>query len=71
MAKEPSVERVIVHCAGLGRIDLTAAQGIARIAEQAKVAGLSMEIREAPEHAYRVLEAVGLESIQYPDPNGD
>jgi len=55
----------------LGRIDLTAAQGIARIAEQAQVAGLKMEIREAPEHAYRVLQAVGLESIQHPIPNGD
>ena len=71
LAQEPDVERVVVHCAGLGRIDLTAAQGIARIAEQAKVAGLTMEIRGAPEHAYRVLEAVGLESIQNPDPNGD
>ena len=39
------------------------AQGIARIAEQAKMAGLKMEIRGVPEHAYRVLEAVGLEPM--------
>jgi SulP family sulfate permease len=71
LAKEPGVQRIIVHCGGLGRIDLTAAQGIARIAEQAQVAGLKMEIREVPEHAYRVLQAVGLESIQHPIPNGD
>ena len=71
LAQEPGVKRIIVHCAGLGRIDLTAAQGIARIAEQAQVAGLEMEIREAPEHAYRVLQAVGLESRQRPNPNGD
>ena len=71
LAQEPNVKRIVVHCAGLGRIDLTAAQGIARIAEQAQVAGLEMEIREAPEHAYRVLQAVGLESIQHPNPNGN
>ena len=71
LAQEPNVKRIIVHCAGLGRIDLTAAQGIARIAEQAQVAGLEMEIRGAPEHAYRVLQAVGLESIQDPNPNGN
>jgi len=71
LAQEPNVKRIIVHCAGLGRIDLTAAQGIARIAEQAQVAGLEMEIRGAPEHAYRVLQAVGLESIQHPNPNGN
>jgi SulP family sulfate permease len=63
LAEKPDVQRIIVHCDGLGRIDLTAAQGIARIAEQAKVAGLKMEIRGVPEHAYRVLEAVGLEPM--------
>ncbi len=71
LAQEPNVKRIVVHCAGLGRIDLTAAQGIARIAEQAQVAGLEMEIKGAPEHAYRVLQAVGLESIQHPNPNGN
>ncbi|HIB08877.1 MAG TPA: SulP family inorganic anion transporter [Gemmatimonadetes bacterium] len=63
LAEKPDVQRIIVHCDGLGRIDLTAAQGIARIAEQAKMAGLKMEIRGVPEHAYRVLEAVGLEPM--------
>jgi len=61
LAEEPDVTRVVVHCGGLGRIDLTGAYGLAEMLEQVRRAGLNMELEGVPEHARRVLESVGIE----------
>ena len=60
LAEEPDVKKVVIHCGGLGRIDLTAAYGLAHMAEQAEAAGLELEVRDVPEHAKRVMEAAGV-----------
>jgi sulfate permease, SulP family len=61
LADEPDVTRVVVHCGGLGRIDLTGAFGLADLREHVARAGLEMEIEGAPEHAMRALRAAGIE----------
>jgi sulfate permease, SulP family len=61
LAEEPDVTHVVVHCKGLGRIDLTGALGLAELLEQVTRAGLEMEIEGVPEHALRVLKSAGIE----------
>jgi SulP family sulfate permease len=61
LAEEPDVTRIVIRCGGLGRIDLTGAYTLAEMLEQAKGAGIEMTVEEVPEHASRVLLAIGLE----------
>ncbi|HSG09483.1 MAG TPA: SulP family inorganic anion transporter [Longimicrobiales bacterium] len=60
------VERVVIRCGGLGRIDFTGAQALAEMLDQLRGAGLTVELSEVPEHAYRVLDAVGVLSAPGP-----
>lgn len=63
LAEEPDVTRVIVRCGGLGRIDLSGAYALAEMVEQARRAGLEMTLEDVPDHATRLLRAVGLLDI--------
>jgi sulfate permease, SulP family len=60
LAEEPDVKRVVVRCAGLGRIDLSGAHTLAEMLEQARATGLEMTLQDVPAHATRILAAVGL-----------
>jgi anti-anti-sigma regulatory factor len=56
------VDRVVVRCAGLGRIDITGAYTLAEMLEQARRAGIDMTLEDVPGHARRLLSAVGIET---------
>jgi len=60
LAEEPDVKTVIIRCGGLGRIDLTGAYTLAEMLAQAERAGLDMRLEDVPDHAFRVLTAIGL-----------
>ena len=62
LAEEPDVDRVVVRCAGLGRIDITGAYTLAEMLEQARRAGIDMTLEDVPGHARRLLSAVGVET---------
>jgi len=60
LAEEPDVKTVVIRCGGLGRIDLTGAYTLAEMIEQAERAGLAVRLEDVPDHASRVLTAIGL-----------
>lgn len=60
LADEPDVRRVELQCGGLGRIDLTGAHTLREMVGHAKRAGIEIELVDVPEHARRVLTAVGV-----------
>jgi SulP family sulfate permease len=62
LAEEPDVRKVVIRCGGLGRIDLTGAYTLAEMLDQAAGAGIEIRLEEVPEHASRVLGAIGLGS---------
>lgn len=68
LAEEPDVTTVVVHCEGLGRIDLTGALGLADLREQVTRAGLQMSIEGVPEHARKALRSAGIEAGDGSDP---
>jgi SulP family sulfate permease len=68
LAEEPDVQAVIVRCGGLGRIDLTGAYGLKEMIEQVEGAGLGIRLEDVPEHARRVLEAIGVGTEGRPSP---
>jgi SulP family sulfate permease len=59
LGREPDVDRVVIKCAGLGRIDLTGAYVLAELLEHLTRAGVEVELTDVPEHAARVLSAAG------------
>jgi sulfate permease, SulP family len=59
LAEDADVARVVVHCGGLGRIDLTGAYGLAEMMEQVRRSGVEVTLEGVPAHARRVLSAVG------------
>lgn len=59
LAQEPDVSRVVLSCARLGRIDLTAAYTLAEMLDSLSEAGVVVEVRDVPQHARRVLNAIG------------
>ena len=67
VADQPEVRRVVLHCSGVGRIDLTAAYALADMRDQLRTAGMALEVVNVPPHAQRVLRAVGLVEQTEPD----
>jgi SulP family sulfate permease len=61
LADEPDVEKVVIRCGGLGRIDLSGAYTLAEMLEQARRAGIEMSLEDVPAHASRLLGAVGVQ----------
>ena len=66
LAEEPDVKKVVIKCAGLGRIDLSGAYTLAEMLEQSERAGLEMTLEGVPEHAVRLLGAVGVSAASSP-----
>ncbi len=62
LSDEPDVEEVVIHCGGLGRIDLTGAYQLAEMLDQLRVTGLKVELAGVPDHAVRVLTGTGAQS---------
>ena len=60
LAEEPDVKQVVIRCGGLGRIDLTGAFTLAEMLDQAAGAGIEIRLEDVPDHASRVLAAIGL-----------
>lgn len=67
LADEPDVKRVVVRCGGLGRIDLSGAYTLVEAIEQARLGGIDMRVEQVPDHAARLLGAVGLQAAQAED----
>ncbi len=59
LADEPDVSRVVLHCHGLGRIDLSGAYTLAEMIGLGACAGIEVRLEGVPEHAGRLLRAVG------------
>ena len=68
LADEPDVDKVVIRCTGLGRIDLTGAYTFAETLEHAESAGLEMVIEDVPEHAVRLFRSVGVPMDDRPPP---
>lgn len=60
LAADPDVSRVVIRCQGLGRIDLTGAHVLAEMIEHAEAAGIQATLVDVPDHAARVLIALGV-----------
>jgi SulP family sulfate permease len=58
LAARPDTERLVLHCDGRGRIDLTGALALRSVREEAKLAGVAVELVEVPPHAQRILTRV-------------
>ena len=68
LAEEPNlVARVVVHLGGLGRIGLTGAYTLAEMVRNAEGAGIEMKLVDVPDHATRVLIAVGVHGTEAED----
>ncbi len=61
LAREEGVSRVVIHCQGLGRIDLTGAWTLVEMLEEIRSAGITIAVAGVPDHARRVFHAVGEE----------
>jgi len=61
LAREQGVSRVVIHCQGLGRIDLTGAWTLVEMLEEIRGSGIAIAVAGIPEHARRVFHAVGEE----------
>jgi SulP family sulfate permease len=59
LGRQPNVNRVVINCGGLGRIDLTGAYVLAELLEHLTRAGVDVQLADVPEHAARVLKATG------------
>jgi sulfate permease, SulP family len=70
LAEEPDVTKVVIRCGGLGRIDLSGAYTLAEMLEQSRRAGLEMTLESVPEHATRLLRAVGVSEGASPADEG-
>jgi SulP family sulfate permease len=58
LAAHPDAERLVLHCDGLGRIDLTGALALQAVLEEARLAGVAVDLVDVPPHARRVLSGV-------------
>jgi SulP family sulfate permease len=58
LAAHPNAERLVLHCDGLGRIDLTGALALRSVLDEAQLAGVTVELADVPPHARRILTRV-------------
>jgi SulP family sulfate permease len=74
LAAHPDTERLVLHCDGLGRIDLTGALALRTVLEEAQLAGVTVDLVDVPPHARRILSRVlpgGLSgAVPRPTPTG-
>ncbi|HAY77109.1 MAG TPA: hypothetical protein DCY33_04645, partial [Gemmatimonadetes bacterium] len=60
LADEPDVNKVVLRCSGLGRIDFSGANVLHEMVDHAERANIELTIEDVPDHALRLLSAVGL-----------
>ena len=60
LADEPDVNKVVLRCSGLGRIDFSGANVLHEMVDHAGRANIELAIEDVPDHALRLLSAVGL-----------
>ncbi|MDP2959134.1 MAG: SulP family inorganic anion transporter, partial [Longimicrobiales bacterium] len=58
LGRDERPTRVALHLRGLGRIDLSGALGLQQLIDDARLAGVAVELVEVPAHAERILERV-------------
>lgn len=58
IAEQPTLNRVVIHLNGLGRVDLTGALMLRDLIEEAETSGVTIEIREARPHMAKILTRV-------------
>ncbi len=68
LAREQGISRLVIDCSGLGRIDLTGAWTLADMLDDVRRAGIQVDVTGVPEHARRVLHALGEERWNGSDP---
>ncbi len=68
LAREKEVSRLVIDCSGLGRIDLTGASTLADMLDDVRRTGIRVDVTGVPEHARRVLHALGDERWNGSDP---
>lgn len=57
--RDRDVSRLVLHMAGVGRVDLTGATTLADMLDQLRATGLEVSVDGVPPHAVRVLRGVG------------
>ena len=62
IAEHKDVALIVVHCGGLGRIDLTGAWTLSEMLDEIRRAGILIEVAGVPGHAQRMLRVVGQDS---------
>jgi SulP family sulfate permease len=63
LEREAGVRRLVLHLAGLGRVDLTGAVTLAETLDQLRASGLEVSVDGVPDHAFRVLRGVGAPGV--------
>jgi predicted protein tyrosine phosphatase len=58
LEQHADADRLIVHCRGLGRVDLTGALVLRALLNDAAAAEMDTELRDVPPHAERVIARV-------------
>lgn len=58
LARHPGTRRLVLHCDGLGRIDLTGALALRAVVRDAGAGGVAVEFADVPPHARRILSRV-------------
>lgn len=58
LAEHPRAKRLVLHCDGLGRIDLTGGLALRAVFRDAEAAGVIVEFVDIPPHARRLLSRV-------------
>lgn len=58
LAEHADAQRLVVHCDGFGRIDLTGALALRAVLDDALAADMEIEIRDVPPHARRIIGRV-------------
>jgi len=58
LAAHPGAEQLVVHCDGLGRIDLTGALALRAVLDDAQAAGVDVQLVDVPPQAQRLISAV-------------
>ena len=67
LAKNPATGRLVVDLRHLGRIDITGAVALRELVSEAELAGLEVELQQAPPQAWRLLKKV----LAEPRPTSD
>lgn len=70
LATHPDATRLVLHCDGLGRIDLTGALALRAVLADARAAGLDVAVVDVAPQARRILSRVVPELLTAAEPHG-